>query len=426
MSRTVRDAKLESRAERARLKARGKPYYRMIDPGLHLGYRRLRGGPGKWAVRYYKGGRAYALETIATADDLSDSNKADVLSFAEAQDEARNRRDARSRSAAGITGPITVADAMDGYLASLEDDGRSDAAIADARCRVEAFIKPKLGERDVASLETSEIKAWHAGLARAAPRVRTKKDAEQQHRKIGVDDEARRRRKSSANRTFATLRAGLNHAFRNSKNGIPTDKEWRNAKPFKAVSAARVRYLELEEAQRLVNACEPDFRKLVQAGLQTGCRYGELARLKMADFNRRAGTMQVTRSKTGKARHVVLTDEGVSFFKQVCAGRGGDELIFKNGERQWGKSHQGLPMREACKRAKIKPAVGFHTLRHTWASHAVMNGVPLLVVAKNLGHSDTRMVEKHYGHLAPSYIVDAIRAGAPKFGFEPDNVRAIR
>jgi hypothetical protein len=44
----------------------------------------------------------------------------------------------------------------------------------------------------------------------------------------------------------------------------------------------------------------------------------------------------------------------------------------------------------------------------------------LMVVAKNLGHSDTRMVEKHYGHLAPSYIADAIRAGAPRFGFKPD------
>ena len=47
-----------------------------------------------------------------------------------------------------------------------------------------------------------------------------------------------------------------------------------------------------------------------------------------------------------------------------------------------------------------------------------MAGVPLMVVAKNLGHSDTSMVEKHYGHLAPSYIVDAIRARAPKFGFK--------
>jgi triacylglycerol esterase/lipase EstA (alpha/beta hydrolase family) len=47
--------------------------------------------------------------------------------------------------------------------------------------------------------------------------------------------------------------------------------------------------------------------------------------------------------------------------------------------------------------------------------------VPLMVVAKNLGHSDTRMVEKHYGHLAPSYVADAIRAGAPRFGVEMAN-----
>src|SRR6516165_360984 len=50
-----------------------------------------------------------------------------------------------------------------------------------------------------------------------------------------------------------------------------------------------------------------------------------------------------------------------------------------------------------------------HILRHTWASLAVMAGVPLMVVAKTLGHSDTRMVEKHYGHLAPSFITEAIR-----------------
>jgi hypothetical protein len=36
-----------------------------------------------------------------------------------------------------------------------------------------------------------------------------------------------------------------------------------------------------------------------------------------------------------------------------------------------------------------------------------MNSMPLLVVAKNLGHRDTRMVERHYGHLAPSFVADA-------------------
>ena len=43
-----------------------------------------------------------------------------------------------------------------------------------------------------------------------------------------------------------------------------------------------------------------------------------------------------------------------------------------------------------------------------------------MVVAKNLGHVDTRMVERVYGHLAQNYIVDAIRAGAPKYGIAND------
>ena len=39
-----------------------------------------------------------------------------------------------------------------------------------------------------------------------------------------------------------------------------------------------------------------------------------------------------------------------------------------------------------------------------------MGGAPLAVVAAQLGHSDTRMVEKHYGHMAPSYVADTVRA----------------
>ena len=78
-------------------------------------------------------------------------------------------------------------------------------------------------------------------------------------------------------------------------------------------------------------------------------------------------------------------------------------------------------MRLACERAKIEPAVGFHQLRHTYCSLAIMAGAPLPVVAANVGHSDTRMVEHHYGHLAASYVADAIRAAVPRFGIEPDD-----
>ena len=103
--------------------------------------------------------------------------------------------------------------------------------------------------------------------------------------------------------------------------------------------------------------------------------------------------------------------------------RRGEPMFLKANGSPWRKSHQLRPMAEACRRANIDPPINFHALRHTWASLATMNGVPLLIVAKNLGHSDTRMVEKHYGHLAPSYIADAIRAGAPRFVKQATKVR---
>lgn len=49
-----------------------------------------------------------------------------------------------------------------------------------------------------------------------------------------------------------------------------------------------------------------------------------------------------------------------------------------------------------------------------------MRGVPMGVIAAQLGHSDTRMTEKHYAHLAPSYIADTIRAHFPTLGLGVD------
>jgi integrase len=76
-------------------------------------------------------------------------------------------------------------------------------------------------------------------------------------------------------------------------------------------------------------------------------------------------------------------------------------------------------MAAAVKQAKI-PRITFHTIRHIYASLAIMAGTPLLVVAKNLGHSNTRMIEKHYGHLTDSHRKTEIQKGAPTFGFAID------
>src|SRR5262249_46836255 len=177
----------------------------------------------------------------------------------------------------------------------------------------------------------------------------------------------------------------------------------RKLKPFRDVETARVRYLTVAEAKRLINASDSEFRPLVQGALLTGARYGELARLEVADFNPDADTVTIRRSKSGRARHIHLTEAGADFFRSVTAGRTGKERIFTRTDGSpWKPSAQARPMSEACARARV--AVVFHELRHTYASHCVMNGVPLLIVAKNLGHSDVRICERHYAHMASDHV----------------------
>ncbi|WP_315729124.1 site-specific integrase [Bradyrhizobium sp. SZCCHNS2015] len=423
MARTVRDAKLETREARLRLKPRPKPYYRVMDPGLHLGYRRLKTGTGKWVVRHYVGEQKYEVETIGPADDSSDADGIAILTFAQAQSRAREIRDGRAKKAAGHVGPLTVRKAIADYLAFLENNRRSAKFSTYA---ADAFILPELGDLEVETLTKDRIEQWHADIAKAGARVRSKKGKEQRFREVVDLEEASRRRKSTANRILTILKAALNRAWKDGK--ASSDAAWRKVEPFQNVDAARVRYLTHAEVKRLLNGCEPEFRRLVRGALETGARYGELTALRTADFNPDSGTIAIRQSKSGKPRHVVLTEDGVAFFQSVTTGKAGAEIIFTKADGTvWRKDHQKEPMAQANKRATVTPAINFHGLRHTWASHAVMNGVPLMVVAKNLGHADTRMVEKHYGHLAPSYVADAIRAGAPRFGeIEQSNVAALK
>src|SRR5206468_5989589 len=120
-----------------------------VERGWHLGYRRLRGAAGSWCVRRYVGGQTYTVEGIGTADDLSDSDHVGVLDYWEAVDRVRDLRKHRNHGAAGITGPFTVAKAMDNYIAFLKADGRPESAIKDAEHRDRAFIRPKLGDLEL-------------------------------------------------------------------------------------------------------------------------------------------------------------------------------------------------------------------------------------------------------------------------------------
>jgi integrase len=415
MPRRIRDAKLDTRSARAKLERRREPYWRNIAGGLAIGYRKGATG-GTWIARLYSAGRSRRYQSIGAADDIANGDGIHIFSFAQAQTLAHRWLGEIARQDRGLRfGPYTVGSALDDYSAFLESDNRTPRTINDTRYRIEALIRPQLGNLDCTTLTTEQLREWRDNLAKTPARARTRPDSD-----------ARRKRAASANRTWTIVRAALNYAFHNGR--LESDLAWRRVKPLGGVHSARIRYLTVPEAKRLLNACEPCFRLLVRSALETGCRYGELVRLVASDFNSDAGTLAIHQSKSGKPRHVILTEEGAAFFRQLCAGRSGSELMFRrpNGER-WGDCNQLRPMRLACQRAKIDPPVGFHQLRHSWASLAVMNNVPLMVVARNLGHVDSKMVERFYGHLAPSYVAEEIRKGAPRFGITPSKkVVALR
>jgi integrase len=386
---------------------------------LKRGSRSATGAGAKAARGSRDGARptgGYAEHRIGTTDDFQDADGVAILDYGQAQKAARLWWRAELRRDEGHDtrqGPFTLADAIDDYLTAFER--RGGKSVYATRRASETHIRPALGTALVTKLTARKIEDWHHGLAETPALARSTPGKKPNYRKADKSINGIRKRRATANRILTVLKAALNHAWK--AGHVASDDAWRRVKPFKAVETARVRYLTEAECVRLVNACEPEFRNLVRGALLTGCRYSELAALCAADFNPDAGVVTVRESKAGKPRHVVLTDEGQRLFATLTAGKLADDPIFTRADGGvWGRSHQLRPMLDACNRAKIKPAISFHILRHTHGSALAMNGVPLGVIAAQLGHADERMSSRHYAHLAPSYIADTIRAHFPTLG----------
>src|SRR5258708_9126194 len=90
MARTVKDAKLDTRAARWRLKPRREPYWRSISERMAIGYRRGSKG-GTWISRHYTPEHGCRYHSLGTADDVVEADRVHALSFSNAQEVTRNR-----------------------------------------------------------------------------------------------------------------------------------------------------------------------------------------------------------------------------------------------------------------------------------------------------------------------------------------------
>lgn len=152
--------------------------------------------------------------------------------------------------------------------------------------------------------------------------------------------------------------------------------------------------------------------------LNTGMRIGELSALRPKDIDFNKNIIRVTRTvkknlsfgpTKGKVnRSVPITKAARKILRKRVKGLGNDNLIFtikgrvtnvsKFTDRYW---------RPFQVKMQFKSVIRFHDLRHTFASHFMMNDGNIFTLQKILGHSDLKDTMK-YAHLSPSHLQDAV------------------
>jgi len=183
------------------------------------------------------------------------------------------------------------------------------------------------------------------------------------------------------------------------------------ANPFKEEEAeslkekhnkARLRFLTEEEVPLFLEACSDRLRPLVETALFTGLRRGELFGLTWDMVRQGKIRLPGWLTKNGEPRTIPINERLLPVFaalRQRHQLKSKYVLCQENGQKVGDirTAFQG-----ACRRAGIDD-FHFHDLRHTFASHLVMKGVPLKVVQVLLGHKDIKTTMR-YAHLAPGYL----------------------
>ena len=396
---------ISSARARAALPVAAHPVWHDLIPGVaSLGYRKLSQNPlaGFWTARRYLGDRKYEQQKLATADDTVSANGVLILDYRQACAKARQWFEDSSAPV-----EATVASAFAAYVAALRQRGKSTSY---AEKRFAHDIGPVLGNIKLSDLTTTHLQSWLSNLANRCRHSRGKHGGASKPMACATPNDGVRKRQNSANRVWGLLRAALNHAF--LAGTIDSNLEWKRVKPFNSASAPKVRFFDDAEIEKLLAVVEGDFKTLVLAALHTGCRFGELANLKVGDFTE-SGIFIAT-SKSGKPRHIALTDVAIDFFGSITKGRGADALMLTLNGNRWKLSDETNAMRKTCVKAGVEHA-GFHCLRHSYASHSIMNGCPISVIARQLGHAGTAMTEKHYAHLSQGYVAQSIQKYGPTY-----------
>ena len=203
---------------------------------------------------------------------------------------------------------------------------------------------------------------------------------------------------NNLNREHAYLRSVFNElerlGFWTKENPLAKLRQFK-------ITETELSYLTLPQVTHLLGAISKGRNKhallVTKICLATGARWSEAEELRLSQIH--TGLIQYARTKSGKVRSVPIQSELETELREHHKAHG-------EGERVFGYAFSAF--REAIDRSEIVLPDGqlTHALRHTFASHFMMNGGNIITLQRILGHSSLTMTMR-YAHLAPEHLQEA-------------------
>lgn len=196
---------------------------------------------------------------------------------------------------------------------------------------------------------------------------------------------------ATINRSLGTLKKALKHAWESGRVQV----DYSSLVKRLPENNARTTYMTIEQVEKLAGHASEQVQAAIWISLYTGCRRGEILKLKAEDIGRDEITIQAGNTKTLRTRTVPIIPPVRPWLKFVPISINFEGL--KTGFRR-------------AREAAGMPEVTFHDLRRSCGTLMVQSGVKLHVISQILGHSSVAVTEKVYAHLHARQLREGLNA----------------